>query len=105
MNDRNILIFLHCVFSYSSSSRSQSLSWALEHFLQENLAQALPNAQATLPEAETAIHTPLREMGFQANLITEALRALNLDGNEVTAQAINQCANWMSDHQTNAALR
>ena len=73
--------------------------------MQENLAQALPNAQATLPEAETSIHTPLREMGFQANLITEALRALNLDGNEVTAQAINQCANWMSDHQTNAALK
>ena len=73
--------------------------------MQENLAQALPTAQATLPEAETPIHTPLREMGFQANLITEALRALNLDGNEVTAQAINQCANWMSDHQTNAGIR
>ena len=71
---------------------------------------------------ETAIHTPLREMGFDANLISEgnfqkkkdcifiaillhsycisALRTLNLNGNEVSAQAINQCATWMIDHQS-----
>ena len=40
-------------------------------------------------------------MGFDSNLISEALRTLNLNGNEVSAQAINQCATWMIDHQAN----
>ena len=72
--------------------------------MQENLAQAMSGGQGGSSGGgqaeETAIHTPLREMGFDANLISEALRTLNLNGNEVSAQAINQCATWMIDHQS-----
>ena len=46
----------------------------------------------------TSIHVPLREMGFQDELITEALAILNLDGSDTSAQRINQCAGWMIDH-------
>ena len=64
----------------STSTRSNSLSWALENFLQENLAQAMsggggggqPGSSGGQSQTEeTAIHTPLREMGFDANLISE----------------------------------
>ena len=37
-------------------------------------------------------------MGFQDELITEALAILNLDGSDTSAQRINQCAGWMIDH-------
>ena len=47
---------------------------------------------------ETLIHQPLREMGFDNALITDALRALNSDGSDNSAQAINECATWMIDH-------
>ena len=46
----------------------------------------------------TSIHTPLREMGFQDEHITESLAILNLDGADTSAQRINQCAGWMIDH-------
>ena len=62
----------------STSTRSNSLSWALENFLQENLAQAMSgggqqggSSGGQGQTEETAIHTPLREMGFDANLISE----------------------------------
>ncbi len=54
---------------------------------------------------ETLIHQPLREMGFDNNLISDALRVLNMDGSDNSAQAINECATWMIDHIESRQLR
>ncbi len=55
-------------------------------------------AMTTTEEVLTPIHSPLRDMGFDNRHITQALNHLRVDGQDTSAQAINQCATWMIDH-------
>lgn len=71
--------------AWPSEEASARLAWAFEALF--------------LPDQLTPIHLVLQEMGFEPGLISEALRTLNLDGTDTSAQAINQCATWMIDHQ------
>ena len=90
--DDDTLEILNIVRPPNDSSNRNLIS---ESVTRPSIAQTQP---ITIQPPPTSIHVPLREMGFQDELITEALAILNLDGSDTSAQRINQCAGWMIDH-------